>query len=63
MLAGAWLSDVEINAYLNLLKKYCVKNDLEINGMEDTLLLAAPFHPLQKQTVDFVRVVNVNNNH
>ena len=30
--------------------------------MEDTLLLATPFHPLQKQTVDFVRVVIVNNN-
>ena len=58
LLNGAWLTDTEINLFLNLLRKE-FKN---VNGLEDPLFISNDFGRIKK-TEYFIRVVISNNNH
>jgi hypothetical protein len=58
LLAGAWPTDTEINAFLTLLRKAF----LDMGGLEDPIILhKSPEHI--KKSVEFVRVLNGYNSH
>jgi hypothetical protein len=65
LLAGAWLTDTEINLFLELLRK---KFKNSVNGLEDPLMIThenymKKYFNTIKKTDDFVRVMISNNNH
>ena len=57
LLNDAWLTDTEINLFLDLLRKE-FKN---VNGLEDPLMIK--YFKNNKKTEDFVRVMISNDNH